>query len=228
MKKAVCFDLFWTLISPVFPETDTEFEAVGLSRNEFESVFEEKNFCIRRNVGEFESKMAIVCEYERLSGRKFTEFQKNNLVRCRSERMKMCQTNIDKNAILLLEKLRQSGFIVSLISNADNFDYENWELSPLCKYFDFVTFSGIEKCIKPDEGIYRSALKKMDLTSSQCYFVGDGGHDELLGAKKLGFETIWTECLIKKDEKTREHIKKSADWTVSSFSEILDIVLGNK
>ncbi|MEE1167015.1 MAG: HAD family hydrolase [Treponema sp.] len=223
MKKAVCFDLFWTLISPVFQESDTEFQAVELSRNDFESVFEESVFCRRRNVGEFETKRAIVDEYEKLCGLHFTDVQKDNVVRCRSRRMELCQTNIDPKAILMLKKLKKMGFVISLISNADNFDYENWDKSPLKDYFDYVTFSGIVKSVKPDETIYLAALKKMGLDASDCLFVGDGGHDELLGAKKLGFTTVFTECLLKKDEKTRLHIMESADFVIDEFEKLCEI-----
>ena len=223
MKKAFCFDLFWTLVAPHFQEKNTEFEAAGLSKADFESVFEEKNFCLRRNLGEFKSVEEITEEYAELSGICFTAEQKKSITAGRLERLKNCLLNVDEKILSVLEELKKRGYILCLISNADNFDYYYWNSSPLKNYFDSVTFSGLCKSVKPESGIYKAALEKNSLKAEECFFCGDGGHNELRGAKELGFTTVFTEYLLKKNEEVRKEILKSADFVIQDFEELLEI-----
>ena len=59
---------------------------------------------------------------------------------------------------------------------------------------------------------------------AESIFVGDGGSNELYGAKTAGMTTVLTEFLIVKDRQTKEKIAKSADFMISDFKEILNIV----
>lgn len=53
--------------------------------------------------------------------------------------------------------------------------------------------------LKPRSEIYEIALKKMNTIPEKCFFVGDGGSDELKGAKELGMKNILTEYLLEKE-----------------------------
>lgn len=60
----------------------------------------------------------------------------------------------------------------------------HWNKSPLSKLFDDTIFSYEVGYLKPQTEIYEIALKKMNVNSEGCIFIGDGGSDELRGAKK--------------------------------------------
>ena len=66
----------------------------------------------------------------------------------------------------------------------------HWNKSPLSELFDDTIFSYEVGYVKPQSQIYKIGLKKMNTNSKKCIFVGDGGSDELKGAKELGMKTI--------------------------------------
>ena len=43
---------------------------------------------------------------------------------------------------------------------------------------------------KPDICIYEEALKRLGIDPGDCIFVGDGGSNELVGARKAGMKAI--------------------------------------
>ena len=43
---------------------------------------------------------------------------------------------------------------------------------------------------KPDVCIYEETLKRLSLDANECLFVGDGGSNELEGAKNAGIKAI--------------------------------------
>ena len=44
---------------------------------------------------------------------------------------------------------------------------------------------------KPDEGIYRAALKELKVDPHQCVYFGDGGDHELEPPRALGMTVVW-------------------------------------
>ena len=63
----------------------------------------------------------------------------------------------------------------------------------------------------------------MDASREDALYVGDGGSDELDGARKAGMKTVLTEYLVKKDEPLRSSILKDADYVIGDFSALLKI-----
>ena len=64
----------------------------------------------------------------------------------------------------------------------------------------------------------------MNAEASQGIFIGDGGSDELLGAKSVGLNTIMVSHLLKREFEKNEKIKENADYCVENFREILDYI----
>jgi putative hydrolase of the HAD superfamily len=62
--------------------------------------------------------------------------------------------------------------------------------------------------LKPQTEIYKIALEKMNISPQKSIFIGDGGSDELKGAKELGIRTILTGYLLKRERKQHNEIKK--------------------
>ena len=52
-----------------------------------------------------------------------------------------------------------------------------------------------------------NALKQLKIEPRISLFVGDGGSNELFGAKQVGMKTVFSECLDIKSEEKRKVIK---------------------
>ena len=150
--------------------------------------------------------------------------QKEKLIEIRNQRMEKALTEIHPQILSALQKLKQNGVQLCLISNADIIDKKHWGTSPLYKLFDCAIFSCDVGIVKPDKAIYQLAFEKMNATAPHCYFVGDGGSNELAGAKECGITTILTEFLTSKPTNVRENILKSADYVVAEFKDIIEII----
>ena len=61
---------------------------------------------------------------------------------------------------------------------------ERLKKSPLYNLFDEAIFSYEVGYLKPQAEIYQIALEKMNVNPEKSIFIGDGGSDELKGAKK--------------------------------------------
>lgn len=75
--------------------------------------------------------------------------------------------------------------------------------------------------IKPDKQIYELAMQRLNVLPEQCLFVGDGGSNELYGAKSAGMGTVFSEMLETKDIEQREKIMKYADYHIKHIDELL-------
>ena len=100
--------------------------------------------------------------------------------------------NVDLDVLNMLKKLKEKGYKLCIISDATFVDIMHFDESPLAKYFDNKVFSCEYGVAKPDSKIYQIALDVM-ANPSKTIFVGDGGHDELIGAKTNGMITIKVE-----------------------------------
>lgn len=60
----------------------------------------------------------------------------------------------------------------------------------------------------------------MNAKPEQCIFIGDGGSNELKGAKELGIKTILTTYLLKRNEEELNKLNEFADYHIKEFREI--------
>ena len=67
-------------------------------------------------------------------------------------------------------------------------------------------------------------MKRMNVKAGQAIFVGDGGSDELTGAKNAGMITVFTEYLEKKEESIKNKLMEEAAYHIEGFEELLTIV----
>src|SRR5205814_10055227 len=92
-------------------------------------------------------------------------------------------------------------------------DVEAWEQSPLRERLDATVFSYEVGIRKPDPRIFRRALDAVGAAPAEALFVGDGGSDELRGARAVGMASVLvtrflTRAYPQRIEATRAH----ADW----------------
>ena len=220
----IYFDLFFTLVNPVYSGEKNENDVLGILKNEWEKVAEDEKLYYRRGTGLVKFPKDIIEEILRNFDVQVSDEEKKEILSLRIERFKNALTKVDEEIISTLVKIKEKGIKLCLISNADKIDILHWEDSPLAKLFNEVIFSCDVGILKPDKKIYEIALEKMNAEASQGIFIGDGGSDELLGAKSVGLNTIMVSHLLKREFEKREKIKENADYCVENFREILDYI----
>jgi putative hydrolase of the HAD superfamily len=141
----------------------------------------------------------------------------------RIKRFRYALVNIEASTLRTLGKLKGAGKLLGLVSNADMNEVLGWEDSPLKPFFDAVVFSYRVGYIKPEREIYEICLDELKVNPEECIYVGDGGGDELKGAKQLGMKTVLTIHVIK--EFWPDRIAKGrefADYEVDKIEELLE------
>lgn len=222
MTKVVYFDLFFTIIVPCYKDTDNEFDILGLSVYEWEDYAENDSLYEERALGRVDSEMTIIEKITSSMPYHITDDQNKLVLAARENRMKEALHNVSGEVLDTIKELKARGIKVCLISNADLIDSKFWNQSPLAQYFDDVIFSCNVELLKPDKRIYELGMQHMSASPAQCIFVGDGGSDELHGAKNAGMKTIFTEALDVKSGQKKEDIAKYADYHITEFKQILD------
>lgn len=72
--------------------------------------------------------------------------------------------------------------------------------------------------------IYNTAIQCLNANPERSVFVGDGGSDELKGARMAGMKTILSVCLTDMNEATIKSFRENTDYYIKNYSEILSIV----
>ena len=111
-----------------------------------------------------------------------------------------------------LQKLRQEGYRVLLLSNTNSYMME-WAESPafdgkghpVSFYFDHCYLSYQMKLMKPSEDIFRAVLRNEKTFASECLFVDDGARN-VATASQLGMFTFCPE--------------NGADWTQEIYKHL--------
>ena len=136
--------------------------------------------------------------------------------RYRAERYRHALRAIPQENVDTLERLRLAGYRLALISNADVTEAAAWQDSPLAGLFEVEIFSCFVGCVKPEREIYELCLRALGLPAQACMFVGDGGSNELAGARALGLRTVlmsgvaqelWPHAMPARREQADHHIQ---------------------
>lgn len=224
MIKAIFFDLFFTLIYPQYSIVDNEYDILNLTMEEWEEYAENPILYEERALGKVESEDEIMNRILNLLPNKIDKEQRERLLHSRLNRMKRAFENVDDEIIYTLQELKKHNIKLCLISNADVIDCKYWQKSKLSTYFDESIFSCEVGLLKPDIRIYRLAMERMGVTASESLFVGDGGSNELFGAKQAKMRTVCTEHIERKEEDQRISILQNADMRIDRFQELLQYI----
>lgn len=219
----IFFDLFFTLIKPEYHPTRNENDILGLSIKEWEDYAENKELYLKRAITKGMTSMEIIDEIAATIPFPINQHEKEYIVQLRESRMRNALTYIDAKIISTLTRLASNGIRLCLISNADAIDTKYWSDSLLAPYFEKVFFSCEVGYLKPDKDIYEIAMKAMNTTATRSLFVGDGGFEELRGAKEVGMKTVFSEYLAQKEDSVRKNLVQYADYSILDFSELLQI-----
>lgn len=141
----------------------------------------------------------------------------------RLKRFALALEQVDPETVAAVSKLKQMGLRIGLVSNADVTEVCAWSRSPLAPHFDSAIFSCHVGMKKPDAEIYERSLSELDVKSSEALFVGDGGSDELKGAKSVGLTTVMMAGIIRKtDPQLLAQRAPFADFRIDHIADLLE------
>ena len=220
--QAVIFDLFHTLTSADvmrLPGKGTS-EVLGVRREDWNEQL--LVYSDERLRGKVTDPLQIIEKMARAIDPKIKEGTIKEAVTNRIERFRHALLNIEDTTLETLAKLKQRGKSLGLISNADVNEIQGWQDSPLSKYFDSVVFSCNVGYVKPEKDIYMECLEELRIRPEQALYVGDGGSDELKGAKEVGMTTVMTIHVIKHFWPERiTRARQYADFEIDGVHELL-------
>jgi len=104
----------------------------------------------------------------------------------------------------LIEKLKNEGFRLSILSNMFPYQAEIIKEINRCSLFNDLFFSCEKELKKPDLEFYELVIRELNVRPQECLFIDDK-EENLLPAEKLGMKTV----LAKKQEQIVEDV-----WTI--------------
>ncbi len=222
-KKAVVFDLFHTLTSLASSWCSGRrltHEMLGVSREAWDEQLLKKSR--DRLVGLKKDPFDIVAEMARaidpsISNERIKAATENRIVRFAAALHEIPDENL-----AVLEYLKARGKRIGLISNADVMEVADWSRSKISHVFHSTVFSCEVGCVKPERAIYELSLRELDVPATESVFVGDGGSNELKGAKNVGMSTVMVTGIIR--ELWPERIaarQEHADFVIERLSELI-------
>lgn len=202
LKKAVFFDLFETLITEYDEDRNskkTPESQLGIERRKFKNEMK-----IRRNdrmTGKYKNYKEVLIDICLACNKEVDEQLIERIYQQRVQRKEKWFKQIDKDILSQLSGLREKGLMLGIISNCTEEEVRGWKYSALAPYFDTVLFSYREGICKPQKEIYLLACNELKIPPQDCIFIGDGGSNELEGAKSVGmkpYQATWfTDRFIK-------------------------------
>lgn len=218
--QAVIFDLFHTLTAPEADWSDLPWtsDVLGIDRGVWNDLLVAKSRW--RLAGEETDPYTIVRTLAHMVDPTLSDDLIRQATDVRIQRFKAALTTIPSENIDTLRTLRTAGFGLGLISNADVIEVAPWSECPLAGLFDVEVFSCHVGLVKPEPAIYAKCSDALGVSPSACLFVGDGGSNELLGARQAGMSTAfvsgvmeqrWPERIAERRATSDHHIERIPD-----------------
>lgn len=188
--KAVIFDLFETLITEWGHKKYTKNEMcsdLGIEREKFDIYWNEKEK--ERYSGEisFTDSILYVCEK---CSKQIDDLTLSEIIDKRIGTKSLCFEYVNPDVYQLLDHLKTMGLRLAIISNCSSEEVKVIRQSKIYTYFDQVVLSYEVKMQKPDMRIYKKGADLLGVAANECIFIGDGGSNELEGAKMAGMKAI--------------------------------------
>ncbi len=204
--KAVIFDLFETLITEWGHKKYTKNELcadLNISREAFDIYWNEKASAQYLGTITFQESLHYVCEK---CVRTISPAQIEAITAKRIQTKSDCFNHILPEVFALLEQIKSLGLKTAIVSNCSSEEVEVLRESKLCDYFNEIILSYEIHMKKPDTSIYEEAAKRLGVLTEECFFVGDGGSNELFGAKDTGMKPVQAKWYTNMYPKKRENI----------------------
>jgi putative hydrolase of the HAD superfamily len=194
--KGVIFDLFHTLtgLESEWSDLPVTSTVLGIDRRKWDEVLTVNSHW--RVIGELREPFEILRRLVHQVDPLLPDELIRGAVEIRIQRFRHSLSRIPAVNVEAVRSLRRAGIKVGLISNADAMEIAAWPGCPMGGIFDAEVFSCDVGLAKPDPAIYRICLDMLGLQAGECMFVGDGGSNELVGAREVGMKTVFVSGVI--------------------------------
>lgn len=220
--RAVLFDLFHTLTSleGTGAPGRTTCEILGVPQEAWrEQLF---HFSHERLAGQMGDPVEIIRRLAHAIDPSIPMSVVEEATAERRRRFAHAVVHVPERNLRVLREMKARGKKLALVSNADPVEVAAWPDSPLDRILDTAVLSCDVGHVKPDPEIYQIALDRLGVRADEAVFVGDGGSDELRGARAVGMRTVLTLEVIREIWPTAiEERKAHADCIVESLDELI-------
>ena len=194
--RGVIFDLFHTLtgLESEWSDLPLTCDILRIDRRAWDEVITQKSRW--RLSGEQRDPFLIIRGMARLIRPEIADTLVREAVAIRLQRFRHALQRIPAENVGMLKRLRAAGLRLGLVSNADAIEVASWADCPLAGLFDSEVISCEVGMVKPEPEIFCKCLDELALPAGECMFVGDGGSNELVGAKQLGLITVFVSGVI--------------------------------
>jgi putative hydrolase of the HAD superfamily len=125
----------------------------------------------------------------------------------------------DESVVATLRLLRSQRIAIGVLSDAGAEVAACWTRSPLAPHVDAAVFSCLAGATKPDPTLYKSITRALGARPRLTVYCGDGGGDELRGARAAGMNVVRVERRGPADALAYGHI----DWHGPTISHIEEL-----
>lgn len=219
---AVIFDLFHTLVS--LKNIDTRhceaWDFLGVTEAQWRhALFSDAEDRLR---GRIKNPNDVIRDIVRKIDPTITREKTERASRLRLRQFEIALASIEPHIMETIVELKGQGKALGLISNADRIEAHGWSWTRISNHFDSAVFSCHTGYVKPEKEIYLYSLEQLNLKPHQCLFIGDGGNNELQGAKAVGMDTAITlQFLENSTTPPIRQRRKHADFEIQHVSELL-------
>ena len=90
----------------------------------------------------------------------------------------------------VLPKLKQTGYLMAVLSNRDKPFHEVLESHDLTEHFHFSMAAGEVNVYKPDPGVFKHMLDRAKMTAQESVYVGDNYYADIVGSRRAGLHPV--------------------------------------
>jgi putative hydrolase of the HAD superfamily len=186
---AVLFDFFGTLTHAVSrgPHHAHLARWLGCDPRLFMAVLD-RTF-VERAAGEYGSASESVRRVAEAVGVQPTRAQLAAVIPARIAAVR-ADTRLRDEAVPVLETVRARGLGTALVSDCGHELPEYLPELPIAPLLDACVYSVEVGACKPDPRMYLTACRRLDVAPERCLYVGDGGSQELTGARAVGMTAV--------------------------------------
>lgn len=190
--SAVVFDFFGTLTpgtpQEVWLEHATQVAAViGVDGHAFQQILHDT--FPDRATGVLGDLAQIMQSLAAMAGVRITGEQLANACQVRRQCQRRLFT-LREDALPTIAWLRERGLKIGVLSDCSIELPESWPELPLSAVVDAAVFSCIAGFRKPDPRLFELLTASLGVDPQDCLYVGDGGGQELTGARAVGMKAV--------------------------------------
>jgi len=89
-----------------------------------------------------------------------------------------------------LPQLKESGYLLAVISNRDKSFHDVLQEHGIGKYFDFSLAAGEVNVFKPEPGVFEYGLRRVNISAREAIYVGDNYYADVVGARNAGLQPV--------------------------------------